>query len=51
MAIQALGRWAARSPTMRMDLPLSVDALILSLRTMFDSAAATGIAGRRRVAP
>jgi DNA-binding HxlR family transcriptional regulator/putative sterol carrier protein len=45
-AIQALGRWAARSPTMRMDLPLSVDALILSLRTMFDSAAATGIVGR-----
>ncbi len=45
-AIQALGRWAARSPTMRMDLPLSVDALILSLRTMFDSAAAAGIAGR-----
>lgn len=44
--IQALGRWAARSPTMRMDLPLSVDALILSLRTMFDSNAAAGLTGR-----
>ncbi|MEO7056247.1 MAG: winged helix-turn-helix transcriptional regulator [Caldimonas sp.] len=44
-AIQALGRWAARSPTMPINLPLSVDALILSLRTMFDSGAAAGVAG------
>jgi DNA-binding HxlR family transcriptional regulator len=40
--IMALGRWAARSPHMEMGKPISVDALILSFRTMFDPAAATG---------
>ena len=34
--MQALGRWAARSPTMPMDLHMSVNSLILSFRTMFD---------------
>lgn len=33
---QALGRWAARSPTHDPTLPLSAASLMLSLRTMFD---------------
>jgi len=40
--IMALGRWGVRSPTLPQDAPLSVDALILSFRTMFDSQAAAG---------
>ncbi len=40
--IMALGRWAVRSPTLPQGAPLSVDALILSFRTMFDSQAAEG---------
>jgi len=35
--IMALGRWGARSPQLMQGYPLSVDALVLSLRTMFDS--------------
>lgn len=38
--IMALGRWGARSPQLLQGHPLSVDALVLSFRTMFDSAAA-----------
>ncbi len=34
--IKSIGRWAASSPTMPMGKPLSVNSLILSLRTMFD---------------
>lgn len=41
--IQAVGRWAARSPTMPMGRPLSVNSLILSFRTMFDPEAARGL--------
>ncbi|MCU1231681.1 MAG: transcriptional regulator [Acidobacteria bacterium] len=40
--IMALGRWAVRSPTLMQGYPLSVDALILSFRTMFSSDAADG---------
>jgi len=38
--IMALGRWAARSPALMQGHPLSIDALILSFRTMFDSRSA-----------
>lgn len=44
--IMALGRWAARSPVLPMGNPISVDALILSFRTMFDSQAAAGLETR-----
>jgi DNA-binding HxlR family transcriptional regulator/putative sterol carrier protein len=40
--IMALGRWGARSSTLMQGNPLSVDALILSFRAMFDSNAAKG---------
>lgn len=38
--LQALGRWAARSPHLDPTLPLSPVSMMLSLRTMFDRAAA-----------
>ena len=41
-AIMALGRWAARSPHFPQGPSISVDALMLSFRTMFDSKAAAG---------
>lgn len=31
---QVIGRWAARSPTMRPGMPMSVSSVILSMRTM-----------------
>ena len=40
---QALGRWAARSPTHDPGLPLSADSLLLSLRTMLHAGRAEGI--------
>ena len=40
---QALGRWAARSPTHDPTLPFSAASLLLSLRTMLDPARAEGI--------
>src|SRR5687767_14711475 len=40
--ILQLGRWGARSPFMKPDLPMSVDSLALSLRAMFDPGAANG---------
>jgi DNA-binding HxlR family transcriptional regulator len=40
---QALGRWAARSPSHDPTLPFSAASLLLSLRTLLDSQAATGI--------
>lgn len=40
-AMQAIGRWAVRSPSKTLG-PLSVNSLILSFRTMFDSALARG---------
>lgn len=38
--IMVLGRWGARSPNLMQGHPLSVDALILSFRTMFSGEAA-----------
>ena len=43
---QALGRWAARSPTHDPSLPLSAVSLLLSFRTMFDPERATGLDAR-----
>jgi DNA-binding HxlR family transcriptional regulator len=43
--MQAIGRWAARSPHMRPGLPMSVSSVVLSLRTMFSPAAAKGLKG------
>jgi len=40
--LMALGRWAARSPVLPMTNPINADALILSLRTMFDAGRAQG---------
>lgn len=40
--IMALGRWGARSPVLLQGHPLSVDAVVLSFRTMFSSDAAAG---------
>ena len=47
--IMSFGRWAARSPTMPHDHPMSVDSLILSMRTMFDAGAAAGLKARYRL--
>lgn len=43
-AIMALGRWAAASPDHDPTLPLSAASLMLSFRTMFDSARADDLA-------
>jgi DNA-binding HxlR family transcriptional regulator len=43
---QALGRWAARSPSHDPSLPFSAASLMLSLRTMFDPVRAEGVQGR-----
>lgn len=40
--IMALGRWGARSPVLLQGHPLSIDAVILSFRTMFSIDAAAG---------
>ncbi|MGE3692491.1 MAG: winged helix-turn-helix transcriptional regulator [Novosphingobium sp.] len=42
-SIQALGRWAARSPAHDPTLPLSAASLMMSLRTMFDPELARGV--------
>ena len=42
VVVVELGRWGARSPVLPRDAALSVDSLILSLRTMFDASAAKG---------
>ncbi len=44
--IQALGRWAARSPAHDASLPISPVSLMLSFRTMFDPARARGLNAR-----
>lgn len=44
--IQMIGRWAARSPTRPQGRPLSVNSIVLSLRTMFDAEAARGLSVR-----
>ena len=41
--ITGLGRWAARSPLHRPDLPLSATSFVLSLRTNIDAARAAGL--------
>lgn len=41
--IASLGRWGARSPFRPQDAGMSVDALVLSFRTMFDARAAGGL--------
>jgi DNA-binding HxlR family transcriptional regulator len=43
---QALGRWAARSPSHDPTLPFSAASLLLSLRTMLDARRARGLALR-----
>ena len=43
---QALGRWAARSPSHDPSLPLSAVSLLLSFRTMIDPQRARGIDAR-----
>lgn len=43
---QALGRWAARSPTHDPTLPISAASLMLSFRTMIDPVRAEGVNGR-----
>lgn len=45
-AFQVIGRWAARSPSMREGLPMSVNSLILSMRTMFSPQAARDFEAR-----
>ncbi len=44
--ILALGRWGARSAQRKPGAPLGVDSLVLSWRTMFDAARATGLSAR-----
>ena len=43
--ITVLGRWGARSPSHRPDLPLSVTSFVLSLRTNVDPARTAGLTG------
>ena len=43
--IMSLGRWGARSPSLMQGHPLSVDAVILSFRTMFSSEAGRDFKG------
>ncbi|WP_158851271.1 winged helix-turn-helix transcriptional regulator [Saccharothrix deserti] len=40
--ITALGRWGGRSPSMRHDAAISVDSLMLALKTLFDPVRAEG---------
>lgn len=42
--LRVMGAWAARSPSMRFDHPLSAAAALLSLSSMFDPARAAGLA-------
>lgn len=44
--LQALGRWAARSPLHDPMLPLSATSILLSFRAMFDPGRAAGVALR-----
>jgi len=41
--IREIGRWAARSPHMPDNAPMSVNSLVLSFRTMFSAEAARGL--------
>jgi hypothetical protein len=44
--VQALGRWAARSPRHDPTLPISGVSILLSFRTMFEPKKAQGLAAR-----
>jgi DNA-binding HxlR family transcriptional regulator len=44
--VQALGRWAVRSPTRPESAGIGVDAFVVALRTMFDPVAAVGLTAR-----
>lgn len=44
--VQALGRWAARSPAHDPTLPISGVSIMLSFRTMLDAKRAKGVSGR-----
>jgi DNA-binding HxlR family transcriptional regulator len=44
--VREFGRWAARSPSLAGGRPMSVNSLVLSLRTMFNAEAAKGFRGR-----
>jgi len=44
--IRDFGRWAARSPRKPMGLPMSVNSIVLSFRTMFDGLAARDFKAR-----
>jgi DNA-binding HxlR family transcriptional regulator len=44
--IGAFGKWAARSPTKPTGTPMSVNGIVMSLRTMFNSDASKGFAAR-----
>jgi DNA-binding HxlR family transcriptional regulator len=41
-----LGRWGSRSPSMRHDARGSIDSLVLSLRSLFDPKAASGLSAK-----
>jgi DNA-binding HxlR family transcriptional regulator len=41
--VTQLGRWGARSPSLPLDAEMSIDSLVLALRTMFDPRAADGL--------
>ncbi|MEV4760566.1 helix-turn-helix domain-containing protein [Micromonospora sp. NPDC049559] len=40
--VESLGRWGARSPGLRPDAPVGTDSVLLSLKALFDTAAAAG---------
>lgn len=42
--LMSLASWGSRSPDMRLDAPIGVDSLLLSLKTLFDPQAASGFA-------
>jgi DNA-binding HxlR family transcriptional regulator len=44
--IGALGKWAARSPTKSDGAPMSVNGIVMSLRTMFNADASASFAAR-----
>jgi DNA-binding HxlR family transcriptional regulator len=41
--VMALGRWAARSPSLPRDAPIGADSTVLALRARFDARAAEGL--------
>lgn len=40
--VLSLAKWGSRSPSMRLDAPIGVDSLLLSLEALFDARAAAG---------